>query len=196
MHSISCKHLSSPCFVFNYVFIFPQFLSSVFWQASLSKSKRRCDSSYPFSLSRELKRRKQLTWGGGQVIKNAPTGLPVNLNPSKERKLITWEELTGSYVWSEDVGEPIICRREIWLSFSSQIETDMYSGVKIHVIKFAKGIDYVSCLCFPQEEAVMAWTSKTDVKSDCPSFCIIPCSNIICYIYLLIVCWVFNKRVH
>lgn len=122
------------------------------------------------SLSRELKQCKQLTWGGGQVIKNAPSGLPVNLNPSKERKLITWEKLTGLYVWGEDVGEPIICRTKIWLSFSSRIETDMYSGAKIHVIKFAKGIDYVSCVFFPQEEAVMAWTSKTDVKSDCPSF--------------------------
>lgn len=53
------------------------------------------------------------------------------------------------------------------LRFSSQIETDMYSGVKIHVIKFAKGIDYVSYVCFPQEEVVMALTSKGDVKSDC-----------------------------
>lgn len=42
----------------------------------------------------------------------------------------------------------------------------MYSGAKIHVIKFAKGIDYVSYVCFPQEEAVMALTSKTDVISD------------------------------
>lgn len=39
------------------------------------------------------------------------------------------------------------------------------SGEKVHVIKFAKGIDYVSHFGFPQEKVVMALTSKTYVYS-------------------------------
>lgn len=65
------------------------------------------------------------------------------------------------------IGKSNIRRAKIWLRFGSQIGTDVYSGVKIHVIKFAKGIDYVSCVCFPHEEVVMVVTSKRDVKSDC-----------------------------
>lgn len=45
---------------------------------------------------------------------------------------------------------------KIWLRFDSQIEI---VSRKIHVIKFAKGIDYMSYVCFPQEEVVMALTS-------------------------------------
>lgn len=43
-------------------------------------------------------------------------------------------------------GKPIIgsAKKKIWLTFTTQTETDMYSGAKIHVIKFTEGIDYVS----------------------------------------------------
>ena len=85
-------------------------------------------------------------------------------------KLITWKSHWCN-VWGEEDGEPKICRPKIRLIFGPQIETDMYSGAEIHVIKFAKGIDYVSYVCFPQEEAVMALTSKRDVKSDCLTCC-------------------------
>lgn len=59
----------------------------------------------------------------------------------------------------------------------------MYSGAKTCAIKFAKGIDYVSCAFFPQEEAVMVLTSqKKGGKSD--SYVLFFCSNILyTYVY-------------
>lgn len=110
-------------------------------------------------------------------MKNTPSGVPVT--PCKTEEINYTENL-----WEWQGSDRFHSKsKKTRQRFSSQIGPDVCSGLKLHVIKFAKAIDYVSYICFPQEEAVMALTSKTDVKFRLPQF-FFSCTILLDYLLL------------
>lgn len=72
--------------------------------------------------------------------------------PFKVEEINYRQKKSSLKVKNKNDGERMRCRAKVWLRFNSQIETDVYSRVKTCVIKFAKGIDYMSSAFSPRRK--------------------------------------------